>query len=64
MHALLNNGLGKVSCRMCKSLLFATLSEVSIIFGKESFINAKKVLDFIESLKNDKKLINPPNGAP
>ena len=40
------------------------LSEVSIIFGKESFINAKKVLDFIESLKNDKKLINPPNGAP
>ena len=33
-HALLNDGLDKILCRMYKSLIFATLSKVSIIFGK------------------------------
>ena len=31
----------------------------SIVFRKESFINAKKVLNFIQSLTNEKKVINP-----
>ena len=38
---------------MRKSLLFATLNEVNIISGKESFINTKKVLNFIQSLINE-----------
>ena len=38
---------------MRKSLIFATLNEVNIIFGKESFINTKKVLNFIQSLINE-----------
>ena len=29
----------------------------SIIFGNENFINAKKVLNFIQSLINEKKVI-------
>ena len=29
----------------------------SIVFKKESFINAKKVLNFIQSLTNEKKVI-------
>ena len=41
MRALLNDGLDKVLCRMCKSLIFATFATItlSIIFEKESFIN-------------------------
>ena len=31
--------------------------EVSTIIGKESFINAKKVLNFIQSLINENKVI-------
>ena len=42
---------------MRRSLLFATLYELSIIFRKESLINAKKVLNFTESLINEKKVI-------
>lgn len=57
MHTLLSNGLDKVLCRMRKSLIFATLNEVNIIFGKESFINTKKVLNFIQSLTTEKKII-------
>ena len=64
MHALLNNGLDKVLWRMRKSLVFATLYKVSIIFGKESFINAKKVLNFIQSLTNEKKSNKAVNGVP
>ena len=59
MHALLNDGLDKVLCKMRKSLIFATLYEVSIIFGKDRFINAKKVmqsLNFMQSLLNEKKV--------
>ena len=44
---------------MCKSFVFATLWEISIIFEKESFINAKKVLSFIQSFINEKKVIKP-----
>ena len=44
---------------MRKSLIIETLYEVSIVFRKESFINAKKVLNFIQSLTNEKKVINP-----
>ena len=44
---------------MRESLILATLNEVSIIFEKESFPNAKKVLNFIQSLTNEKKVINP-----
>ena len=57
MHALLNDGLDKALCRMCKSLIIETLYEVSIVFRKESFINAKKVLNFIKSLTNEKEVI-------
>ena len=64
MHALLNNGLDKVLWRMRKSLIFATLYKVSIIFGKESFINAKKVLNFIQSFTNEKKSNKAVNGVP
>ena len=59
MHALLNDGLDKVLCKMRKSLIFATLYEVSIIFGKDRLINAKKVmqsLNFMQSLLNEKKV--------
>ena len=51
----LNNGLDKVLCGMRKSLIIETLYEVSIVFRKESFINAKKSLNFIQSLTNEKK---------
>ena len=54
---LLNNDLDKVLYRMRESLIFAKLNEVSIIFEKESFINAKIVLNFIQSLTNKKKVI-------
>ena len=47
---LLNNGLDKVLCKMRESLIFATLYEVNVIFEKETFINAKKVLNFIQCL--------------
>ena len=33
------------------------ICEVSTIIGKESFINAKKVLNFIQSLMNENKVI-------
>ena len=42
---------------MCKRLMFATLHVVSIVFRKESFTNAKKVSNFIQGLKNEKKVI-------
>ena len=42
---------------MRKSLIIETLYEVSIVFRKESFINAKKVLNFIQSLTNKKKVL-------
>ena len=42
---------------MRKSLIFATLFEVRIIFGKESFINAMKGLNFIQSPINEEKAI-------
>ena len=42
---------------MRKTLVFVTLYEVGINFGKESFINRKKVLNFIESPINEKKVI-------
>ena len=48
---------------MRKSLIIETLYEVSIVFRKESFLNAKKVLNFIQSLTNKKKVIKP-NGVP
>ena len=54
---LLKDGLDKVLCRTRKSLIFSTLCEVSIIFGRESFIDAKNVLNFIVSLINGKKVI-------
>ena len=57
-HALLNYGLDEGLCRTRKSLIFAKLYEVSIIFGKESFINGK-VLNFIQSLIDKNKVIKP-----
>ena len=42
---------------MRKSLIIETLYEVSTVFRKESFINAKKVLNLILSLTNEKKVI-------
>ena len=44
-------------CGMRKSLIIEALYEVSIVFRKESIINAKKVLNFIQSLTNEKKVI-------
>ena len=41
---------------MRKGLIFATLYELTIIFEKESFIDAKKVLNFIQNLVNEKKV--------
>ena len=37
-----------------------------IVFRKESFINAKKVLNFMLNLTNEKKVIKPlvPNSIP
>ena len=58
-HGLLNNRLDKFLCRIRQRLIFATLYKVSIIFGKVSFINVKKVLNLIQSLINEKKVINP-----
>ena len=43
MLALLRDGLDKVLCRIGESLIFATLYELSIFLGKESYINAKKL---------------------
>ena len=42
---------------MHKSLVIETYVIQSIVFKKESFINAKKVLNFIQSLTNEKKVI-------
>ena len=42
---------------MRKGLIIETLCEVSIVFRKESFVNAKEVLNFIQSLTNEKKVI-------
>ena len=42
---------------MRKILIFATLYKVIVVFRKESFINLKKVLTFIQSLINEKKVI-------
>ena len=42
---------------MRKILIFATLYKVIVVFRKESFINVKKVLTFIQSLINEKKVI-------
>ena len=43
---------------MRKSLIIEALYyKVSIVFRKESLINAKKVLNFIQSLTNEKKVI-------
>ena len=39
---------------MRKSLITETCYEVSIVFRKESYIHAKKVLNFIQSLRNEK----------
>ena len=44
---------------MRKSLIIETLYEVSIVFRKGSFKNTKKVLNFIQSLTNEKKVIKP-----
>ena len=55
-HALLIDGLDKVLCGMRKSLIIESY-EVSLVLRKESFINAKKVLNFIQSLTNEKKVI-------
>ena len=41
---------------MRDSLIF-TIYEESIIFEKESFMNAEKVLYFVQSLINEKKVI-------
>ena len=48
---------------MRKSLITETCYEVSIVFRKESYIHAKKVLNSIQSLTNEKTVINP-NGVP
>ena len=53
---LLIDDLDKALCGMCKSLIIEALYEVSIVFRKESFINAKKVLYFIQRLTNEKKV--------
>ena len=42
---------------MRENLVIETLYEVSIVFRKEGFINEKKVLNFIQSLTNEKKVI-------
>ena len=55
MHALLIDRLDKVLCGMRKSLIIETLYEVSIVFAKESFINAKKVLNYIQVLQMKRK---------
>ena len=42
---------------MRKSLIIETLYKLSIVFRKESFINAKKRLNFLQSHTNEKKVI-------
>lgn len=42
---------------MHESLIFLTLFEITIIFGKQSFINAKKIFNFIKRLVNEQKVI-------
>ena len=42
---------------MIESGIIETCWEVSIAFRKERFINAKKVLNFIQSLTNEQKVI-------
>ena len=54
-HALFIDGLDKVLCGMRKSLKIETCYEVSIVFRKESYINAKKVLNFIQVLQMKRK---------
>ena len=54
-YAFLIDGLDKVLCRMHKSLIIETLYKVSIVFRKESFRNAKKVLNFIQVLQMKRK---------
>ena len=54
---LLNDGLDKVLCGMRKSHIIETSCEVIIVFRKESFINSKKVINFIQILTNEKKVI-------
>ena len=54
-HALLIDRLDTVLCGMRKSLIIETLYEVSIVFAKESFINAKKVLNYIQVLQMKRK---------
>ena len=49
----------ELECGMRKSLITETCYEVSIVFRKESYIHAKKVLNFIQSLTNEKTVINP-----
>ena len=48
----LNDGLDKVLCRMRKSLINETLYEVSIVFRKERFVNAKKILNESNKVPN------------
>ena len=40
---------------MRKSFMIETLYEVSIVFRKESFVNTKKVLNFIQILQMKRK---------
>ena len=40
---------------MRRSLMIETLYEVSIVFRKENFINAEKVLNFIQILQMKRK---------
>ena len=49
----------ELECGMRKSLITETCYEVSIVFRKESYIHAKKVLNSIQSLTNEKTVINP-----
>ena len=61
-HALLNDDLDKVLCRMHKSLIFLTFCKV-LFFGKESFINAKTIKFHTRSSKW-KESNKVPNGVP
>ena len=42
-----------------KVIYWKQYTKKSIIFEKESFINAKKVLNFVQSLINEMKVIKP-----
>ena len=46
------------------SVIFTTLYKVSTSFRIESFINATKVLNFTQSLANEKKVLKVSNGVP